>query len=182
MPELPKTIYVTFAGAIDQHSLPRIFQNFAAATQAGASTMHLLFQSTGGTVGDGISLYNFFLEVPIELHIYNTGSVNSVAVLAYLAGKRRYVSRYGSFMVHKTYYPAHPTANAARFQAVAETLAQEDARIEAILRAHTSIPREKWDRYGAVDVLFDSQEAVKCGLAHEIREFQMSSGNLVFNM
>jgi hypothetical protein len=34
---LPSTIYVTFAGSIDQQSLPRIFSNLAAATQRGVS-------------------------------------------------------------------------------------------------------------------------------------------------
>ena len=46
--------------------------------------VHLLFQSNGGTVGDGLCLYNFFRSLPISLTFYNTGSVASVAAIAYL--------------------------------------------------------------------------------------------------
>jgi hypothetical protein len=44
--QLPNTVYATFAGPIDQQSLPRIFQDF--------------------------SLYNFLGAVPLELHIIIT--------------------------------------------------------------------------------------------------------------
>jgi len=78
---LPSCVYATFAGPIDQQTLPRIFQNFAGATQRGVRELHLLFQSTGGVVGDGISLYNYIRTLPLDLHIYNTGAVHSIAVL-----------------------------------------------------------------------------------------------------
>ena len=179
---LPSTVYTTFAGPIDQQSLPRIFHNFAAATQRGVEVLHLLFQSTGGLIGDGISLYNFLRTVPLELHIYNTGSVHSIAVLAYLAGKHRYVSINGNFMIHKVYFPAHPTGDASRFKAVAEALIADDARIEAILRAHTKIPSEKWALYQNHDVIFDAEQAVEFGIANSIQEFQVPAGNQLFHI
>jgi len=179
---LPNTVYATFAGAIDQNSLPRIFQNLAAATQGGVSTLHLLFQSTGGLIGDGISLYNFLRTLPIELYMYNTGSVYSIAVLGYLAGKYRYVSANGSFMIHKVYFPAHPSVDASRFRAVAEALVADDARIESILRAHTKIPSDKWALYQVQDVVFDARAAVQFGIANDIREFEVPSGAQIFHI
>ncbi|MEJ0075550.1 MAG: ATP-dependent Clp protease proteolytic subunit [Alphaproteobacteria bacterium] len=179
---LPGTVYTTFAGPIDQQSLPRIFHNFAAATQRGVKVLHLLFQSTGGLIGDGISLYNYLRTVPLDLHIYNTGSVHSIAVLGYLAGKHRYISATGSFMIHKVYFPTHPAGDASRFKAVADALVADDARIEAILRAHTNIPAEKWALYQNQDVIFDAQQAVQCGIAHSIQEFQVPPGNQLFHI
>ena len=84
----PQTVCATFAGIIDNQSLGRIFQNFAGASQGGVTEVHLLFQSLGCSIPDGISLYRFFDTLPLTLHIYNTGSVQSVAVLAYVGVDR----------------------------------------------------------------------------------------------
>ena len=78
------TLYVTAAGIIDQAFLQRVFQGFAMASNANVQQIHLLFQSTGGTVADGIALYNYLRTLPIELHLYNAGTVSSIAVIVVL--------------------------------------------------------------------------------------------------
>jgi len=180
--ETPKTVYATFAGMIDQQSLPRIFQGFAAASGGGTKEVHLLFQSTGGMIGDGISLYNFFSALPMTLHIYNTGSVQSVAVLAYLGAEHRHASAHSSFMIHKSHFPMQPGVNAAKLEALAKNLVLEDERVEAILKAETEIPEEKWAFHALQDVVFSAKEAVEFGIADDIREFEVPPGNQIFNV
>src|SRR5690348_7377519 len=143
--ELPKIAYATFAGSIDQQTLPKIYQGFAGATQTGIGAVHLLFQSTGGMIGDGVSLYNFFCSLPIELHLYNTGSVQSIAVLAYLGAKHRHTSAHATFMIHKSHFPAQLGTNACKMKALSDALGMEDTRIEAILKSETKIPLDKWE-------------------------------------
>ena len=65
-----QVVYAPFAGNINQDSLNRIFTSLGAATQRGVQTIHLLFKSSGGIVGDGIALFNYFDSYPLELHIY----------------------------------------------------------------------------------------------------------------
>lgn len=77
---IPDVVYASLGGPIDQDSLSRIFSNLSGATQGGAKEIHLLVQSTGGMVSDGIALYNFLKTFPIKLHGYNGGSVSSIAV------------------------------------------------------------------------------------------------------
>lgn len=173
--------YATFAGALDQTSLPRIFQNFSGATQANLKTVHLLFQSTGGTIGDGISLYNFFRALPLELHIYNTGSVQSVGVIAYLGAKHRHASTHSNFMIHKAHFPAQAGVNAAKLQALGESLAAEDLRVEVILKA-CKISDEIWAAHAMNDVTFSAQQAIDFEVAQDICEFQVPAGNQIFNI
>jgi ATP-dependent protease ClpP protease subunit len=59
--------YAVFAGNIDQNSVNRIFNSMAGATNARYTKIHLLFQSTGGVVSDGVCLYNFFRTLPLPL-------------------------------------------------------------------------------------------------------------------
>jgi ATP-dependent Clp protease protease subunit len=44
-----------------------------------------LVQSTGGFVGDGIAIYNYLRNVPIEIIAYNGGMVSSIAVLVFIS-------------------------------------------------------------------------------------------------
>jgi ATP-dependent protease ClpP protease subunit len=133
-PALPSSVYATFSGSINQDGLTRIFHNIGGASQRGVTEIHLLFQSAGGTVGDGISLFNFFRSIPIDLHLYNTGTVASIAVLSYLGARHRYVIQHATFAIHKTVYPTHTPANAATHRALADNLVIEDDRSEAILQ------------------------------------------------
>lgn len=179
---LPATVYATFSGAIDQGSLSRIFQGFAGATQNGAQTLHVLFQSGGGLVDDSVALYNFLRTFPLELHFYNTGAVQSGAALAWLAVQHRHVSAHARFMFHKAHNSGQPGGNAVRFQTIADTLVADDARLETIVKAHAQIPAERWATFATTDITFDAQEAVDFGIAHDIREFEVPAGNQIFNL
>jgi ATP-dependent Clp protease, protease subunit len=75
-PPNPPNVYLTFCSAIDQASVGRLLLALDVATQRNAQEVHLLFQSTGGTVGDGVCLYNFLRTLPVKLTLYNVGSVN----------------------------------------------------------------------------------------------------------
>lgn len=82
--------------------------------------MHAVFQSTGGGIGDGICLYNVFKALSIDLTLYNTGHVASIAVLAYLGAKHRKVSRHAAFMIHRTQTTTQ-SANTQTVQAFAKS-------------------------------------------------------------
>jgi ATP-dependent protease ClpP protease subunit len=175
--------YATFAGAINQDGIARIFQACAIATQRGYSTLHLLFQSAGGIVGDGIALHNYFRTVPIDIHLYNTGTVASIAVLAYLGASQRWVSPQATFSLQKSVLPSTAPANAAQHRAFADYLAVEDQRAEAIVKAHTRIPAERWQALmaGTRDVVFRAEEAVEFGIAAGVRDFAVPPGQQLFN-
>jgi hypothetical protein len=62
LPQRPQTareVWALFGGIIEQASVSRFFAGFTAAAANQVGHIHLLFQSTGGTVSDGVCLYNF---------------------------------------------------------------------------------------------------------------------------
>jgi ATP-dependent Clp protease protease subunit len=179
---LPSTLYAILGGPIVPDTMARIFANLAGATQGGVTIMHLAIQSTGGNVGDGIALYNIFRAFPLELHLYNSGMVASIAVIAFVGGRHRYASEHSTFMIHRTRMNPQVGMTATQLRTAITSLRQDDARTEAILRAHTQIPRTKWRRLATEDVQFNATEAVQFGLADSIGEFQVRSGNIIFNV
>jgi ATP-dependent Clp protease protease subunit len=140
-----------------------------------------MFQSTGGYVGDGICLYNFFKSLTIDLTIYNAGFVQSIAAVAFLGAKKRKTSARATFMLHRaTNSPQFATAT--RLQAVADSVILDDRRIESILKEHLALTPEHWTNMNHHDFIFSGEEAIKLKMAHEIGEFSPPPGTQIFNI
>jgi ATP-dependent Clp protease protease subunit len=84
--------------------LRRVFDAVADMTEDRITTAHILIQSNGGYVSDGICLYNYLSKLPIKIVTYNAGAVASIAVILYLAG--RALPATARFMVHKSHASA----------------------------------------------------------------------------
>src|ERR1700678_497487 len=89
---LPEIIYATLTGPVDQAMLQRVFNAFAIAVNGGVKHIHCAFQTNGGMIADGVALYNYFQSLPIDISLYNIGSVQSIGVIAFLGGDHRYAS------------------------------------------------------------------------------------------
>jgi ATP-dependent Clp protease protease subunit len=179
-PALPSEIYVVFCGAIDQNSTQQFFKGLVGATTQDVKQIHILFQSTGGTVSDGIALYNFFRSLSVELTLYNAGQVSSAALTAYLGAKNRKVSEYASFMIHRTTSPAI-ALEGRKLRAMTESVFLDDERTEAILRKHLVMPDEKWAALEH-NLWLTAKDAVKYGVADEIAEFAPPLGTRLFKL
>jgi len=163
-------VYVTFVGLIDNAAVHRITNGMATAMGNGVDQVHLLFQSYGGAVGDGVFLYNYFRALPIGLTLYNLGKVESIATIAFLGAKRRKVSTYATFMIHRTTI-TEQLATARRLESTTKSLTLDDDRTEAILRDHLKMPDERWKELEYHDVNFSAKDAVGFGIADEVAEF-----------
>ena len=174
------SVYAVFAGGIELSAVQRIFQGITGASTAGVNDIHLLFQSFGGSVADGVCLYNFFRSLPISLTLYNVGSVTSAATTAYLGAQKRKVSAHATFMVHRVQSPGQP-ATAERLHAITQSVIADDERTEAIIRQHLTLTDDQWLIHRNADLWFTAKEAVACGLA-EIGEFAPPAGSKIFNV
>ena len=149
---------------------------------AGNKHIHMMFQSWGGFVGDGVMLYNFFKSLSIvDLSLYNSGQICSAAVIAYLGEKRRVASPRSAFMVHKFTSTAQ-FATAAKLDKMARNLILDDERTESILREHIKMPDELWQSLEYHDVYLTGEEAVKYGIATELGEFAPPLGTQVYKV
>lgn len=178
---VPPIVYATFSLGINQDSTQKLFQSLAVAMANNVQHVHLVFHTSGGNVGDGIAIYNYFKTLPIDLTLYNTGIVASVGVVAYLGAKFRKVSRYGTFGIHRSQISIQ-RATANTMTAMAEGAIIDDQRTEAILREYIQLPAKKWDDLNHYDLNFSAEDSVKIGFAQEIGEFSPPPGSRVFNI
>ncbi len=143
--------------------------------------VHLLFQSAGGYVGDGVFLYNLFRSIPIELTLYNVGQICSAAVIAYLGAGHRKTTNDAIFMIHRsTNSPQFATAT--KLGHISKSLVLDDQRTEAIIRSHVKLPSGLWDAMQHHDVYVSGEEAVQFGISTEIGQFAPPPGTQVYNL
>jgi ATP-dependent Clp protease protease subunit len=181
-PALPPEVYAVFCGGIEQATAQKIVNGLTGAINSGtAKHVHLLFQSAGGYVGDGVFLYNFFRSIPIELTLYNGGQISSAGVVAYLGAKNRKTTKSATFMLHRS-ANSPQFATASKLQHIAETLILDDERTETIVRSHVTFPPELWDALKTQDVYVSGEEAISFGIAGEVGDFSPPAGSKVFNL
>ena len=176
-----KPVYAVFCDAISQESTGRIFNSITLATQRRLNPVHLLFQSAGGTVGDGVCLYNFFRSIPLDLHIYNVGQCGSAGAVAFLGAKYRHTSAYATFMLHRTTAGAQ-MATAGLLHGITQSVRLDDMRIEAILKNNLTLSDAQWGQHQISDLWLSADEAVECGMVSDILDFAPPTGMSVYNI
>ena len=158
-----KEAWFTLSGDVNSDMVHRVFEAVGHMTEDGIETAHVLVQSNGGYVSDGLCLYNFLSKSPIEFVMYNGGAVASIAVIMYLAGSRRYASETARFMVHKSHATASPGSRPDALNIIVEGLRADDARTESILRKHIELTPEQWAIHQYSDLHLNSRDAKAAG-------------------
>jgi ATP-dependent Clp protease protease subunit len=176
---LPPEMYATISGVLDQAATQRILAGFSAASQQAVLKIHIMFQSSGGAVGEGVCLYNFLRNLPIDLTIYNMGLVASVGVIAYLGAPKRKVNRSSHFMLHRTQTTAQ-SATTQALKAYVQSAVLFDKTTEAILRENIDMPAEMWTHFDHHDLWLSADDAVKFGIADEVADFAPPFGTTVY--
>lgn len=174
--------WFTLSGDVNSDMVRRVFDAVADMTEDRISTAHILIQSNGGYVSDGICLYNYLSKLPIKIVTYNAGAVASIAVILFLAGAERYASETARFMVHKSHASAPHGARPDALRIIVEGLQADDARTEQILRNHVDLAEDHWRVHEYSDLHLTAHEALKVDLIQEVRDFEPPAGVRVANI
>jgi ATP-dependent Clp protease protease subunit len=171
-----KEAWFTLSGDVNSDMVHRVFESVSEMTEDGVDVAHVLVQSNGGYVSDGLCLYNFLSRAPIDFVMYNAGAVASIAVILFLSGKRRFASETARFMVHKSHATASPGARPDALNIIVEGLRADDARTEAILRKHIELTPEQWAIHQYSDLHLTSRDAKIAGMIDDILDFAPPKG------
>ncbi len=171
-----KEAWFTLSGDVNSDMVHRVFEAVAGKTEDGIETAHVLLQSNGGYVSDGLCLYNFLANAPVEFVMYNGGAVASIAVILFLSGTRRYASETARFMIHKSHATASPGSRPDALNIIVEGLRADDARTESILRKHIELTPEQWGIHQYGDLHLNGRDAKTAGLVNEVKDFAPPKG------
>ena len=88
--------WFTLSGDVNSDMVHRVFEAVAGMSEAGIETAHVLLQSNGGYVSDGLCMYNFLSNAPVKFVMYNAGAVASIAVILFFGRQPALCQRDGA--------------------------------------------------------------------------------------
>ena len=174
--------YFTLSGDVNSDMVRRVFNAVADITEDKLTTAHILIQSNGGYVSDGICLYNFLSKLPFDITTYNAGAVASIAVTLFLSGRHRHASDTARFMVHKSHATASPGSRPDALSIIVEGLRADDMRTERILRSQVNLTDEQWQVHAYSDLHLTADQALEVGMIESIRDFAPPKGKRLTNI
>ena len=178
----PADAWFTLSGDVNSDMVHRVFEAVSGMSVSGIETAHVLLQSNGGYVSDGLCMYNFLSNAPVRFVMYNAGAVASIAVILFLAGSRRYASETARFMVHKSHATASPGARPDALNIIVEGLRADDARTESILRKHIELTPEQWAIHQYSDLHLTSRDAKLAHMISDVADFAPPRGVIIRNI
>jgi len=139
--------------------------------------IHLFLSTPGGTVHDGIAIYNIIRALPIPVRTYNMGNVNSIGNVLFQAGRHRICAEASSFMFHGVGFDVHKARMELK-QLKEQTISIENDQslIAGIMERHTSLSREDIDDLFLKMAYMSAQDAIERGIADEIRDIRLPPG------
>lgn len=100
--QYPGGCYLAFNWAIERNSAARLVEAFAFFQTNGFSRIHLMLSSSGGFIEDTYYAAECIQAMPVEVHTYNVGVVQSAANILFMLGARRQASLGSTFYYHQT--------------------------------------------------------------------------------
>jgi len=174
--------WFTLSGDVNSDMVHRVFEAVSTMSSEGIETAHVLIQSNGGYVSDGLCLYNYLSNAPVKFVMYNAGAVASIAVTVFLAGSKRYASETARFMVHKSHATASPGARPDALNIIVEGLRADDMRTESILRKHIELTPEQWAIHQYSDLHLTSRDAKTARMINDVADFAPPKGVHIRNI
>jgi ATP-dependent Clp protease protease subunit len=137
-----QTVYISYYDVINEQKTKSLMALCAdIIAQYNPGRLYFLFSSTGGSVDAGVAMYNYLRALPVPLVMHNTGSVDSIANVIFLAADERYANPNSSFLLHGISWGFAQGANLT-WAALQETVSRfkaDEARMSGIITARTTI-------------------------------------------
>lgn len=167
-----KECYIRFLASVNGPSLETILKSIDSKVSDGYNRLHIMFNSPGGSVAHGLALYNVLKSLPIEVHTYNIGSVDSIGVVVFCSGDKRYSVPNARFLIH----PVQMNSSAPqdfdehKINELQKSLQIDQKNIIGVIAQTSQKPISDIEKKMLERATFNSQEAKRYGLIDSIVE------------
>jgi len=178
------TVYIKFFAGVDGNSTNALMNAIDQQIAQGTKKIILLISSPGGSVFHGISIYNYLSGIPIEIETHNFGTVDSIGVILYLAGKKRYSVPDARFLLHPVQITFQGTGSLEEKQLEEKLkgLQIDEQNIGGIIAKTINKSRDEVIQKMRDRTTLNPEEAKSFGLVHEIKTELLSSGSQIISI
>jgi ATP-dependent Clp protease, protease subunit len=182
--QVPNRIYISFSAEINPSTTESLIALISQHVNNGVREIYLMMSTPGGSVMNGLNLYNVLRALPIKLITHNVGNVDSIGNAIFLAGEERYACPHSTFMFHGVGFDV---VSPMRFEEknlrerLNSILADQD-RIGSIIKERTRIDEGEIKGLFAEARTKDSDYARSVGIVDDIRDVSIPAGAPVFSL
>ena len=166
-----KETYIRFMAPVMPQTSDQLFKIIDQKVAQKFEKIHLMLSSPGGSVFHGISIYNFLRGAPIEVDTYNFGSVDSIGVILFCAGKHRCSVPHARFLIHGVRFNINGNASfdEKQLEEHLKGLKIDQTNIARVISDTTGKPLHKIEDDMNSRITLNPTEAKDYGLVHEIK-------------
>ena len=163
---------IRFLATITDRTADQLFSAIDSLLAQGTSKIRLLLSTPGGSVFHGLSIHNYLKGLPVEVDTYNFGSVDSIGVVIYLAGSRRYTVPHSRFLIHGVKYTfnfnGQLSLDEKQLEEYLKSLQIDQRNIAKVIAGTTGKTFEQVDADMNNRTTLNPDEAQEYGIVHEI--------------
>ena len=141
-----------------------------ALTEHSGADVTIHMDSEGGSVTDGLSMYNAICQYSGKVTVHIDSIAASIATVVAAAADKVIINSTGRMMVHRAWTVS--MGNCKDFMSMASIMEQMDADIAATYAARSSSSQEEWIEIMDKETWFSAKEALAIGLVDEINEIK----------
>lgn len=129
--------------------------------------IRIYINSPGGTVTDGYGIVDAIVASKTPVYTINLAMADSMALLIFIAGHRRYTMPHAEFLLHSGSTSSLGSANAVKDQIEFESIQIEGMTKQYVLE-HTKIDNNLYEQKRRFEWYFLAEEAKQIGVADYI--------------
>lgn len=162
----PAAGVMTFRGGVGDFEGYISADDFLSALEdhTGDLTIHL--DSAGGSVTDGISIYNAIRQYDGDVTVHIDSQCCSIATVIACAAKTVKMNSNGKYMIHRAWTAA--MGNCRDFRSMADIMEMMDKDIALTYQQRAGGEVEEWLALMDAETWFDAEKALEAGLIDEI--------------
>lgn len=166
-----KEAYIRFMAPVVPQTSDQLFKIIDRKIKEKTEKIHLLLSSPGGSVFHGLSLYNFLKGAPIEVNTYNFGSVDSIGVVIFCAGSKRFSVPHARFLIHGVKFNINGNASfdEKQIEEYLKSLKIDQLNIARVIADNSGKSTHKIEEDMINRTTLNPIEAKDYGLVHEIK-------------
>lgn len=163
--------YIRLLAPVIPETTDRLFKIIDQKIGSGVKKIHLLISSPGGSVFHGLSIYNYLKGAPIEVDTYNFGSVDSIGVVIFCAGKKRYSVPHARFLIHGVRFNINGNAafDEKELEEHFKSLKIDQRNIAKVIADNCGKDIKEIEKKMNDRTTLNPEEAKEYGLVHEIK-------------
>jgi ATP-dependent Clp protease protease subunit len=181
-----RAVVINFILPIQPDTINALISVVNAQIRMGATKITLIVSSPGGDTASAFAAYNVLTRLPVELTTFNTGTIDSAAMLLFCAGKHRYsFPDPARFLIHGNamVLPAN-----ARFDSneltneIQQIVNLDKMTLDVVATTANSDKRDAIEGAIHSQIILTPQQAKEWGIIQDIRSNFMEPGAVLVSV